>query len=349
MTRLCVLVFISLVGFLMLAEPSRAQGNLGPITVGAGLQTSYLHTDTDGSNSTDQFQLNHARIYISGPVTDGITFMFNTEYDSVTNKIGVIDAVAEFAISPKFNIWAGRFLPPSDRANFYGPFFSHDWAVYNDGIQGGYNSAFQGRDNGVAYWGDFNKVKVSVGGFDGGSAGTGKSQMIGAARVQVDFWDKEDGYYLNGTYYGDKNLLAIGGASQIQDGRTASTIDFLLERKVLNGGALSIESEYSDYNRLGGYIGGYKSQGIYGLASFLFPKAVTIGKLSGKFEILGKYAKANFTEGPTASFDQKTTEVNLNYVMKQFKARLMMFFLDKRFNKVQPDTWQAGIGLQVQI
>ena len=329
MSGRCTSVFLALMGFLKLAETSRAEGNLGQITIGAGLQTGFVHTDTDRFNSTDQFQLNHARIYISGPVTEGITFMFNTDYDSVTNKIGLLDAVAEFAISPKFNIWAGRFLPPSDHANFYGPFYSRDWAAYNDGIQGGYNSVSQGRENGVAYWGDFNKVKVSVGGF----AGTGKSQMIGAARVQVDFWDKEDGYYLNGTYYGDKNLLAIGGASQIQDGRTASTIDFLLEKKVLNGGAFSIESEYSSHNRLGGYIGGYKSQGTYGLASFLFPKVVTIGKLSGKFEILGKYAKADFTKGPTASFDQKTTEVNLTYVMKQFNARLMMFFLDKRFTR----------------
>ena len=349
MFRRSIPVFLSLAGFLMLAESSRAQGNLGPITIGAGLQTSYVHTDTDGSNSTDQFQLNHARLYISGPVTDGIKFMFNTDYDSVTNKIGVLDAVAEFSTSPKFNIWAGRFLPPSDRANLYGPFYSNEWAVYNDGIQDGYNFVFQGRDNGVAYWGDFNKLKVSIGGFDGGSAGTGRSQMIGAARVQLDLWDKEDGYYLNGTYYGDKNLLAIGAASQIQDGHTASTIDFLLEKKVLNGGAFSIESEYSNYNGLGGYIGGYKSQGAYGLASFLFPKAISLGKYTGKFEILGKYAKADFTQGPTASFDQKTTEVNLNYVMKQFNARVMMFFLDKRFNKIQPNEWQAGIGLQIQM
>ncbi len=349
MFRRSVPVFLSLAGFLILAEPSRAQGNLGPITIGAGLQTSYVHTDTDGSNSTDQFQVNHARIYISGPVTDGIKFMFNTDYDSVTNKIGVLDAVAEFSTSPKFNIWAGRFLPPSDRANLYGPFYSHEWAVYNDGIQDGYNFVYQGRDNGIAYWGDFNKLKVSIGGFDGGSAGTGRSQMIGAARVQLDLWDKEDGYYLNGTYYGDKNLLAIGAASQIQDGHTASTLDFLLEKKVLNGGAFSIESEYSRYNGLGGYIGGYKSQGAYGLASFLFPKVISLGKYTGKFEILGKYAKADFTQGPTPSFDQKTTEVNLNYVMKQFNARVMMFFLDKRFNRIEPNEWQAGIGLQIQM
>jgi hypothetical protein len=346
----CASAFLFLSGILTLAPLSQAQVTLGPITVGAGLQTSYVHTEPDSSKSTDQFQLNHARIYISGPVTDSIKFMFNTDYDSITNKIGVLDAVAQFNFSPHANIWAGRFLPPSDRANLYGPFYSHEWAVYNDGIQDGYNFVFQGRDNGIAYWGDFNKVKVSVGGFDGGSAGTGRSQIIGAARVQVDFWDKEDGYYLNGTYYGDKNILAIGGASQLQDGHTASTIDFLLDKKLGNGGAFSIESEYSNYNRLGGYNAAYaKSQGVYGLASYLFPKEVTLGKVKGKFEILGKYAKADFTHGATPSYNQKTTEVNLNYVIKEFNARVMMFFLDQRFNRLVPDTWQAGVGLQIQM
>ena len=70
-----------------------------------------------------------------------------------------------------FNIWAGRFLPPSDRANLYGPFYAHEWDVYTDGIQDGYPVVFQGRDNGVMYWGTFaKKVKVSVGAFDGRSA-----------------------------------------------------------------------------------------------------------------------------------------------------------------------------------
>ena len=122
------------------------------------------------------------------------------------------------------------------------------------------------------------KVKVSVGGFDG-RIRDWQPKVMGAARVQIDFWDPEDGYYLNGTYYGDKNLLAIGGATQIQNGHTASTIDFLLEKKVLNGGAFTIESEYSNYNGLGGYDAAYaKSQGVYGLASFLFPESRAIGK-----------------------------------------------------------------------
>ncbi len=181
---------------------------------------------------------------------------------------------------------------------------------------------------------------------DGASA-TGISKVLTAARVQIDFWDPEDGYYLNGTYYGDKNLLALGGATQIQDGRTATTVDFLLEKKVPGGGAFSIESEYSNYNRLGGYEAAYaKSQGAYGLASFLFPKLVG----PGKFEILGKYAKAEFTHSPLLpSYDQKTTEVNFNYVVKQFNLRVMSFFQDVRFNREQTNFHEAGIGLQIQM
>lgn len=205
---------------------------------------------------------------------------------------------------------------------------------------------FQGRDNGIVYWGDFaKKVKVSVGAFDGASA-TGNHKVIGAARVQVDFWDAEDGYYLNGTYYGDKNLLAIGGATQIQDGHTATTVDFLLEKKVQNGGAFTIESEYSNYNRLGGYDASYaKSQGAYVLGSYLFPKQVGVGK----FEILGKYAKAEFTHGALPNYHQKTTEVNFNYIIKQFNARVMSFYKDTRFNRVRNDFWQVGLGLQIQM
>jgi hypothetical protein len=332
----------------VLAPQSRAQVDLGPVTVGAGLRTDFTHTEPDHADSTDKFALDDIRLYVNGSVTKQIKFMFNTDYTSSTNKVDILDAVARIELNPKFNIWAGRFLPPSDRAALHGPFYAHEWAVYTDGIQDGYPFVYQGRDNGVAYWGDFGKkavVKVSVGAFDGASA-TGKSDVIGAARVQIDFWDHEDGYYQNGTYYGDKNLLAIGGATQIQDSHTASTIDFLLEKKLPNGGAFSIASEYANYNRLGGYDGAYaKSRGENVLASYMFPKQIGVGK----FEILGKYAKADFSHGKAASYDQKTTEVNLNYLIKQFNARVMTFFENTSYNRLHSDFWLLGVGLQIQI
>jgi len=346
MHRRCASVLLLLSGFLTLAPISRAQTQIGPVTVGARLRTSYDHTEPEHAQGTDTFSLDSVRLYVNGNVTDKIKFMFNTEYDGPGNKVEVLDAVARIEVNPMFNIWAGRFLPPSDRANLYGPYYAHQWGVYTDGVQDGYPFVFQGRDNGVVYWGQFaKKIKVSVGAFDGKSA-TGTPEVLGAARVQIDFWDAEDGYYLNGTYYGDKNLLAIGGATQYQAGHTATTVDFLMERKLANAGVVSIESEYSDYNRLGGYDASYaKSQGGYVLGSYLFPKKVGYGK----FEILGKWAKANFTHGKGANYDQKTTEVNFNYVMKQFNARVMTFFRDTRFNTVRPNFWTAGVGLQVQM
>jgi len=346
-----------LAGFLMLAaSPLRAQDTFDPtFNVGGGIQTSYAHIETDGLKDLDQFTLDHARLYFSGDVTKNFSVMINTDYDSVSDNMQILDAVGEFHMTPKFNIWFGRFLEPSDRANMYGPFYANEFKVFHDGIQDGYNFVYQGRDNGAAYWGDFKlgmaKIKVSAGAFDGGSA-TSSTSLIWAGRVQIDLWDPENGYYLNGTYYGDKNLLAISGASQVQDGRTASTADFLMEKKVPGGGAFTVESEYSRYNGLGGYDSRFgKSQGAYGLASFLIPKTIGIGK----FEVLGKYAIAQFTDGAhTGDFGyrQNTTEVNVDYIIKQFDARVMSYYKDTRFNVhsvAGPNTWEVGVGLQLQI
>ena len=299
--------------------------------------------------ATDKFNLNDIRLYVNGDVTSNIKFMFNTDYNSGDNKVEILDAAAEISVSPGFNIWAGRLLPPSDRANLAGPFYAHEWKVFTDAIQDGYNSIYQGRDNGIVYWGDFGKktkLKLSFGAFDGGSLGTGSSTVLFAARAQVDFWDAEGGYYLNRTYYGDKNLLSLGGANQIQGGKTASSVDFILEKKLPNGGSFTIESEYANYNGFGGYLpGAAKSQGGYGLASYVFGKKVGVGK----FQILGKFAKAE-SHGHKPLVNQKTTEVNLNYVIKQFNARVMGFYEDTRFNnKANPNFWQAGIGLQIQM
>jgi hypothetical protein len=340
----------ALLGLLTLsASPLLAQTTLPPVTVGAGMQTSFVHTDPDGANnSTDRFLLNSARIYLGGSATDKIKFMFNTEYDGGTNRIGVLDAVARFEFSKKFNIWAGRVLPPSDRANLYGPYYAHHWATFSDGIQNGHPFVSAGRDNGVVWWGDFSKVKLSAGAFDGLSA-TGKTDMIGAGRVQIDFWDKEEGYYLNGTYYGDKDLLGLGFATQLQDGDSASTADFLLEKKLGDGGVVTVESEYAYYSNLGGYDGGYnRSSGAYVLGAYMFGKKVGMGQ----FEILGKYGEAKFFRGKTVGatpYVWKTTEINFNYVIKQFNARVMFFFKDNNYTAIKTDNWQGGVGVQIQM
>ena len=338
----------SLALVLALSVPSSAQ-TVSPVSIGGGVRTSFVHTEPDAGDGTDAFLLDSVRLYVSGSVTDKIKIMFNTEYDGAENSVNVMDAAAQIAFSPKANVWFGRFLPPSDRANLYGPYYSHHWSVYTDGVQDGYPFIFQGRANGALYWGQFGKVKVSAGAFDGATL-TGDDTVLGAGRVQVNFWDQEDGYYLNGTYYGDKNLLTIGAAGQMQGSdKTAYSVDFLLERKVPVGGAVSVEAEWAKYDKLGGYSSSYGvDDGGYVLGAYLFPK--TVG--TGRFELLGKFAKARFREGVKGTdldFDQKTSEINVNYVLKQFNARVMMFYKDTRFDAVRTDFKQVGVGLQLQM
>lgn len=342
--------------FLLTAAPAGAQTavTLPPVTVGAGVQTSFVHTAPDGGESTDAFPLNSVRLYVNGSAANKIKFMFNTEFDGQTDHLAVLDAAAMFEVSDKFNIWVGQLIAPSDRANLYGPYYSNHWAVYTDGIQDGYPSVGRpsptGRDRGVLYWGQFDKVKLSGGVFDGASLG-GSNKVLTAGRVQVDFWDPEAGYYLNGTYYGAKNLLAVGLAGETQksgsDWNSAWTADFLLEKKMPGGGAFTVESEYGKYSKLGGYDSRYtESDGAYGLASYLFPP--TMG-LTGKFQVLGKFAQANFTKGVLRDYNQKTTEVNFNYIIRDFNARVMVFFKNTDFNAVQTDFKQFGVGVQLQM
>jgi hypothetical protein len=352
---------------LLAATPLGAQtpAALPPVTVGAGIQTAFAHTMPDGGTSTDNFVLNTLRLYVNGSATDKFKFTFNTEYEGIgnlaananTNRVIVMDAIGRFEASDMFNVWVGRFLPPSDRANLYGNYYAHHWSVYQDGVQDGYPMVAVGRANGAAYWGQFGPVKIQAGGFDGASA-TSTNKLIAAGRVTVDFWDPEPGYYLNSTYYGTKNILAVGIAGQVQqsgmtgaDANKAYSADFLLERKLgSRGSAFTIESELAKYDHLGGYNSRYGTDdGGYVLGSFLFPPVAPMG---GRFEILGKYAKARFRQGITpidSDYDQKTSEVNLNYIIKEFNARVMIFYRDTRFNAVQTDSKQFGVGLQLQM
>ena len=98
------------------ASPVCAQDALPAVTIGGGLQSIYQYTKPADDDGTNEFLLNSARLYVNGSATKNIKFMFNTEYNGSTNAIGVLDAVAQISTSSKFNLWVGRFLPPSDRA-----------------------------------------------------------------------------------------------------------------------------------------------------------------------------------------------------------------------------------------
>jgi len=340
-------------------EQAQADISVPPITVGAGLQTSFFDCDKGcisdsgaiippGDSNLDKFELNSIRLYVNGAVTDQIKFTFNTEYTgSTTNTVGVLDAIGRFEFSDQFNIWAGRFLEPSDRANLAGPYYAQDWAPFVDGISDFYPSVATGRDNGVAYWGQFGILKVQVGAFDGESlhsAVPDPSRLLTAARLTLDFWDPEPGYYLNETYYGEKDILSVGAAAENQNSKTAWNIDALMEKKLPNLGVVSVEAEYLKDN---GLTAEPHSDGWYALGSYLFPQVIGIGKI----QVLGKYAQKTEDASATVfSSDKiKTTEVNINYIIKSFNARAGFYFLNQKDDLADTTKKEYGLKLQLQI
>jgi len=347
----------------LLAGGAAADVSLPPVTIGAGIQTNFYNCDKaciyspgtipSGDSNVSGFALDSIRLYVNGNVTDTIKMTFNTEYDGsgpAKNKVGVLDAIGRFEFSDQFNIWAGRFLPPSDRANLYGPYYANNWAPYADGVADFYPSVATGRDNGVAYWGQFGILKVQAGVFDGASLNSvvaDKSKLLYAARLTVDFWDPEPGYYFNGTYYGEKDLLALGLVAQSQDSKTTVSLDGLMEKKLPNGGAVTVEAEYMHDNGLSGLT---SSKGWYGLGSYLFPQVVGIGKI----QLLGKYSQktidAGFANETTTAADKlKTFEFNLNYIIKSFNARVGLYYLHQKDDLANFSPHEIGLKLQLQM
>ena len=340
--------------------------SIPPVTVGVGVQTNFYSCNTacvyspgtvpTGDTSVNGFAVDSVRLYVNGGVTDQIKLTFNTEYTgsgSGENKVVVMDAIGRFEFSDQFNIWAGRFLPPSDRANLYGPYYANNWAPFADGVADYYPDVAIGRDNGVAYWGDFGLAKIQIGAFDGESLGSSTavkdpSKVVYAGRLTLDFWDKEKGYYFNGTYYGDKDILALGVAAQSLDSKTTFTLDGLMEKKLAGLGTVTVESEYNKDNGLNANgFDNASSDGWYVLASYLFPQVMGIGK----FQLLGKYSQKTYdATALTASNELKTSEVDVNYIIKEFSARVGMYYLYQTDSLPgAPTPKEFGVKLQLQM
>src|ERR1700722_8182320 len=121
-------------------------------------------TEPKGGN---YFAVDNLRLLFTGQVTQVIGFELNTEIsgagnagfaDSAKNNldlpdsIHLLDADVRFEFNDFVKFWAGRFRPPSDRTNLSGPFFINTWDLP---FVSKYPSTFLGRDDGVAYWGEY--------------------------------------------------------------------------------------------------------------------------------------------------------------------------------------------------
>jgi hypothetical protein len=317
------------------------------VSVGFGMRGSFNGVENGAPNGTSNsynFSLDSARIYLSGSLNKNIKGMLNTEKDIAGEGFQAIDANVQIAFSPELTVWVGRFLSPSDRANMAGPYYSLGGGYWS-GIASryGYNGGYIGRDDGVAVVGNLmgGKLGYSFGLFEGytefkiapspassNSANqTGADGPMYAGRIQYDFWDAEPGYYGTGNYLGGKDILAIGIAGRSQKNGAYSavatgnyrsySIDFLLEKKDVGPGALSIEAAAYNYDTGDVYLSEQGTAYSTGLG-YIFNQKVGWGQ----FQPYMRYQR--FT--PDNNIDTSRYDLGVNYIIDGYNAQVGGYF-----------------------
>jgi hypothetical protein len=365
-TALCVLG----VALLWLPALSRAGAKIEIsdnryVTLGAGLRTSFAYNEDgapNGSDSKKDFELESFRFYSGGQLMKGLGFDFNAEYDG-DQELRVLDGIVKLEMSQTLNIWAGRFLPPSDRANLSGPYFlnSFDFPFVQQ-----YPAIFAGRDEGVAYWGQVGEgmLKWQAGIFEGSDDGANDEDgLLYTGRLTLNLWDPESGYYNSSTYYGEKEVLAIGlvGMSQNDGGGVGATsdgdfrgwnVDFLMEKN-LSVGTLSLEGAFYDYDRDDAGTPVNEGDGYFAVVSWLLPgKIGSAETISARIQPLVRYQ--SFDPEMTGFDRHQRVDVGVNFIIDGHNARVSLAYSQDRDDPglasgADSKRGLFKIGVQIQI
>lgn len=363
------------------------------VTVGAGLRLSYNAREganQSGNGGTQQdFKVDSARLYVNGQGHKRIGFEFNTDLNGTqgfdyeggpfgsqnTGEMRVLDAILKFQLTDHIHLWTGRMLPPSDRSNLSGPFYANVWNF--PFAQFGYPNIFQGRDDGAALWGEYGGgvFKWQAGLFEGESTGSGvvhghpnTDNLMFSGRVVLNLLDPEPGYYNSSTYYGAKDILAIGAtvmhrsdahnniaATDFVD-YTGWSIDGLFETKLSNDGVVTFEAAYHNFDDNDGLPrvtlppsgGNRQGESYFLLSSYLFPKKWCLLGVPGQFQVAGRYQNydRDSIAGLGGGIDEQI-DSQINYIMFGHNARISAVWsrLDRPTSS-NMDTFTMGTQVQ---
>ena len=144
--------------------------------------------------------------------------------------VAIEDVIVSFDFCDPFHLWVGHLLVPVDRSNASGPFFMIPWnypgflGVGSALVVAAPHEGPSGRNNGAVLWGEFNEgqVKYLVGAFDNSDVTT---SPLYSGRLNLAIIGKEPGFWGNASYFGDKDVLALGVGGQFQSHGSATATD----------------------------------------------------------------------------------------------------------------------------
>jgi hypothetical protein len=382
-----VVMGVILISFLTSANAYAAKifsfGEDRSVSIDLGLRTSYTNADIstpDGISHSSDFNFDSILLGSSASFNKYIKGRLSIQKDS-NDFVRVKDAYVQLEFLDEFNVWAGRILPPSDRANLDGPYYLNTWSY--PGMVSQYPAKFLGYDNGGLVWGRLfdKRLTYSAGAFEGHNNFRGASNENGnllyAGRLQMDLWDTalDPAYYTSSTYYGDKEVLSVGialmyqsdavGTGIVRGDYQAWNIDALLEKKLTNIGTVTFEGAYYNYDTnntsdntglnsgLTDNVGGIRQgQAYLGGVAFLFPQTL----VWGKFQPYYRFQKFDQDNTPTEGGNvpvvmasiSKQYDLGVNYIIDGHKARVSAVYTRNQATGTK-DLDKFVMGLQLQF
>ena len=282
--------------------PATRPDVLPPIDVGAWVRAGGTFQGTDQSKINDwHMDTAYIELHAGGKITKnvGVTLNLNGNMTGFGNStlpvatgaqaqnavgsfVAVEDAIISFDFVDEFHLWAGHLLVPVDRANASGPFFMIPWNYPGVAVGALPMEGPSGRNNGAVIWGDIKGGKLSyfAGVFDNGDL---TSSPLFSGKLRLAILDAEPGFWGNGSYFGDKDILSfdVGGQVKGTQGLPAGSpkygevnVDALFEKKIPGGSWFTAEGAYYHYN----VASGAPDNSLYVLAAFATP-VVGVGNL----------------------------------------------------------------------
>jgi hypothetical protein len=269
--------------------PATREEKLPPINVGAWARVGarIQGVGADANKLDDQsMDTIYAELHAGGKIHKNVSVTFNLNANGLAKSAGIEDAIIGFDFADPIHLWVGQLLVPVDRANASGPFFMIPWnypgalSVADKGLFMGPREGPSGRNAGAVIWGEFGEgaVKYLAGAFDAGPS------PLFSGRLNLAVIGKEPGFWGNASYFGDKDVVALGVGGQYQkkgsveavmapavpktDNYAEVNADALAEFKLGGGGWVTGEAAYYHFS---GDFEAIKDS-FYVLAAFASPQ-----------------------------------------------------------------------------
>jgi hypothetical protein len=268
-----------------------------------------------------------------------------------TGRANLLELIGKLDLSDAFHFWMGRMLVPVDRATLSTTWSLAAWTLPGDYVRGqprlGPRQAEFGRSDGAVAWGQWRggTLKYYLGAL--GLADPLASPAY-SARLSLSLLNPEPGYRIASSYYGDKDVFALGVGAQVQPNGSVSraalpaapddyaqlNVDLLLEKNVAGLGVVDLEGAFYK-------VWGNNEPAQYhwfALFSCLLPIEVGLGRFQPLVRF--QHAKLKQTDGKAIVFDSQ-----LGYVIDDSRLRVAVLYQYSRTDGVTGNAILAGLQL----